>query len=988
VRRMVTLLAAGALLVAGILLAGSGSAGAASSPALTGHWTFDEGSGTVAGDSSGGGNNLTLTGGAAFGPGVVGPHSLSLSGGTQYAASSAPVIDTTHSFTVSAWVNLANTNGFQTFVSQDGGQVSGFFLQLRGDTHQFAFTRLAYDSPAALGTIATSQIIPQPGEWYHLAGVYDSVKKTLSLYVNGALQQTQSFVPNWQASGPLAVGRGRFNGNPVDFVSGKIDDVRTYGGVLGAAAIAKLAGPGQLTVDAANSGPAINPTQFGAFLEEINHSGDGGLYGELIRNRDLKEDPNSPLYWSAVTSSGATGTIGLDSTQPLNSSNPVSLKLSVGTVPPGGRVGVANGGYFGVPVRPSTTYHVSFFAKGSTPSSGPLTVSLESSAGKVWASSTIPAVTNSWTKYTTTLTTTSKAPVTSSNQFVISTHSPSASNSTLWFDIVSMFPPTYGNLANGFRSDLMQKLAAMRPGYFRIPGGNYLEGNTLDTRFQWKNTIGPIEDRPGHENTAWGYWSQDGMGLLEYLEMAEQVHAQPLLAVDAGYSLNGSVVPQSQLQPYVQDALDEIQYAIGSTSTPWGAKRAADGHPAPFNLTMVEVGNEDFFDQSGSYNAYRYPMFYDAIKAAYPDLKIVATTPVTSRPMDIVDDHYYNSDPNFFASNAHLFDTASRTGPKILVGEYAATDGTPTGTMGAALGEAAFLTGVERNADLVIGASYAPLLVNVNAPSWPTNLIGYDALNSYGSPSYWSQTMLAAGHGDHVVGSQLVSGSGTLFDVASHSPGHTYVVVVNDGGAAATTDVALTGVPGGASGGTATVLAGNPSAMNSLATPKAVSPTVKTLGNLGPGFRYTFPANSLTVLDLHTSDTAAASRSASHAGTSLGGGAGQGAASPSAVATGAVASTRGGRPTATFTIRSGGSVSPAAISTPAGSALQLKVVSRDARRHHLSVRTPRGHSLTLPAHGRASALVAGLKPGRYVLDVDGRPRGLLLVGASASASGG
>jgi alpha-L-arabinofuranosidase len=837
-----------AIATVGALLLWCGSAAGASGPVLSGHWTFDEGSGTVAADS-GGGHDLTLQGGAGFGPGVVGPSSLSLQGGGQFASSSGPVIDTTRSFTVAAWVKLANTNGYQTVVSQDGSQVSGFYLQLRGDSHRFAFTRIAYDSPAGLGTIATSPIIPQPGEWYHLAGVYDAVKQTISLYVNGNLQQTQSFVPNWSASGPLAVGRGKFAGNPVDFVSGQIDDVRTYSGVPGASQIAQLAGPGTLTVDAGGNGPTINSNQFGAFLEEINHSGDGGIYAELIRNRDLKEDPSTPVAWSSVASGGASANVSLDSSDPLNDANPVSLKLSIGTVPSGGRVGVANSGYWGIPVRPSTTYHVSFFARGTTP--GPLTVSLESSSGKVWASASVPSVTAIWARYTATLTTSANAPTSAGNQFVISTSGTAASGTALWFSTVSLFPPTYKGLANGLRVDLMQKLAAMKPGYFRVPGGNYLEGNTIDTRFNWKDTIGPIEGRPGHFNSAWGYWSQDGMGLLEYLEMAEQLGAQPVLAVYAGYSLNGSVVPQDQLAPYVQDALDEIQYAIGPTSTTWGARRAADGHPAPFDVRMVEIGNEDQFDRSGSYNAYRYPMFYDAIKAAYPDLKLIATTPVTSRPMDVVDNHYYNNDPTFFASNAHLFDDTSRSGPKIIVGEYAATQGSPTPTMAAALGESAFLTGIERNADLVIGSSYAPLLVNVNAPSWPTNLIGYDALQSFGSPSYWAQTMFASGHGDHVVGSQLIAGTGTLFDVASHSPGHTYLVVVNDGASSAATNVSLTGV-GSVAGGKATVLAGSPTATNSLASPHAVSPVVRSIGKLAASFRYTFPANSVTVLDLNT----------------------------------------------------------------------------------------------------------------------------------------
>ena len=207
--------------------------------------------------------------------------------------------------------------------------------------------------------------------------------------------------------------------------------------------------------------------------------------------------------------------------------------------------------------------------------------------------------------------------------------------------------------------------------------------------------------------------------------------------------------------------------------------------------------------------------------------------------MDMLDEHFYNNDPQYFAENAHLFDDVSRTGPKIIVGEYAATQGTPTGTLAAALGEAAFLTGIERNADLVIGASYAPLLVNVNAPSWPTNLIGYDAQHSYGAPSYWAQTMLADGHGDHVIGSQLVSGSGTLFEVASHSAGHTYVVVVNDGSVDAPTKVSLQG-ESGRGGGTATVLSGDPAAMNSLAQPTA-APAVNSLGPLGARSRTRSP---------------------------------------------------------------------------------------------------------------------------------------------------
>jgi alpha-L-arabinofuranosidase len=290
------------------------------------------------------------------------------------------------------------------------------------------------------------------------------------------------------------------------------------------------------------------------------------------------------------------------------------------------------------------------------------------------------------------------------------------------------------------------------------------------------------------------------MGLLEYLETAEEAGAEPLLSVWDGYALNGTVVPRDQLEPYVEDAVDEIHYAVDPTTTSWGALRAADGHPAPFDLMGVEIGNEDRKDRSGSYNDYRYPMFYDAIKSAFPNMPVVATTPVTSRPIDILDEHFYSSDPNWFAENAHRFDAAGRAGPKVLVGEYAAMQGGSNGTLADAVGAAAFLTGLERDADVVVGASYAPLFGNVSAPNWGVNLIGYNGLSSYGSPPYYALKMLGTLHGDHVIGSQVTSGPGTLFDVASQDANHTYIAVVNDGARPASTRIALSGMSPPSSG--------------------------------------------------------------------------------------------------------------------------------------------------------------------------------------------
>jgi alpha-N-arabinofuranosidase len=404
----------------------------------------------------------------------------------------------------------------------------------------------------------------------------------------------------------------------------------------------------------------------------------------LIQNRVFQNDPNEPINWSVVQDNGGVGSIALDKTQPVaGTALTTSLRIDITQGP---RVGAANDGYWGIPVRPNTTYNASFYAKGSGVS-GPLTVGIESvDGGMVYAEAQVSAITAGWAQYSVTLTTSSVA-VTDDARFVISVGSPG----TLWLNQVSLFLPTYHNRPNGNRVDLMQKMADLNPGFLRLPGGNYLEGNTIDQRFEWKNTVGPIQERPGHESP-WGYRSDDGLGLLEYLEWCEDLNMQPLLAVYAGYSLNGTHVnPGAELQPYVQDALDEIQYLTGSTSTNWGGKRAADGHPAPFPLTYVEIGNEDFFDTSGSYDG-RFAQFYDAIKAAYPMLQVIATAAVKSRTPDILDEHFYET-PRAFEKDVHHYDSYSRTGPKIFVGEYAAQEDRPSPDLNAALGDAAWLTG-------------------------------------------------------------------------------------------------------------------------------------------------------------------------------------------------------------------------------------------------------------------------------------------------------
>ena len=305
--------------------------------------------------------------------------------------------------------------------------------------------------------------------------------------------------------------------------------------------------------------------------------------------------------------------------------------------------------------------------------SGPLAVSLQSASGeRVFANAVVPQISGKWKEYDVRLITGNLA-ASKGNRFVISTKQP-GEHGRVWFQNVSLFPPTYNNRPNGTRPDIMQWLADMQPTFLRFPGGNYLEGNTIAERFNWKETIGNVSQRPGHRSP-WGYWSTDGFGLLEFLEWCESLNMEPVLAVYAGYSLHGERVdPGPKLEPYVQEALDEIEYTIGSADTKWGAQRVKDGRLRPFKLTYVEVGNEDWFDRSGSYDG-RFAQFYDAIKAKHPKLQVISTVGyehpepqrVHSRVPDLVDEHYYRSQEEMQA-HALDYDKYSREQDEDLCG--------------------------------------------------------------------------------------------------------------------------------------------------------------------------------------------------------------------------------------------------------------------------------------------------------------------------------
>lgn len=333
---------------------------------------------------------------------------------------------------------------------------------------------------------------------------------------------------------------------------------------------------------------------------------------------------------------------------------------------------------------------------------------------------------------------------------------------------------------------------------------------------------------------------------------------QPVLAVYAGYALDGMHIrPGPQLRPYVKDALEEIQYVTGATTTRWGAVRARDGHPAPFALHYVEIGNEDFFDRSGSYSGSngRFAQFARAIRKTYPDLEIIATMPVKGDVQpDLIDEHFYRTARQFLRE-AHHFDRVSRKGPKIMVGEWATLQGTPTPDFGAALSDAAWMTGLERNSDLVVMASYAPLLVNVSplAAQWGTNLIGYDALHSYGSPSYYVQVMFSDYLGNQVVASRL-SGAGPLCfesvtrDAATHT---LYVKVVNAAPRPQPLTLRIEGGRVARHGTLVTLHAGSTHATNTIADPDRVVPHTEEVDWLGKDVRHTFAPYSVNVIELH-----------------------------------------------------------------------------------------------------------------------------------------
>ena len=592
----------------------------------------------------------------------------------------------------------------------------------------------------------------------------------------------------------------------------------------------------------------VSPLLYGLMTEEINYSYDGGLYAEMVRNRTFAARYHGvPAHWFVSAAGNGMGSMQADDAVGPSDALPNSLMLEVSKADEKNAVGVYNDGWWGMALKPNTTYKGSFYARADSPQIGPVTLSLVSNnSASVVATTTTSPLSAEWKQYSFSLTT-GKLQPSVDNHLTLTVAHPGK----LWINMVSLFPPTYKNRDNGNRPDLMEMMAAMHPTFLRMPGGNYLEGDEIADRYDWKNTIGPLVDRPTHPSP-WRYQSSDGMGMLEFLEWTEDLNIEPLLAVYAGYSLKGAHINAGPfLQPFVQDALDEIEFVTGDASTKWGGMRAKLGHPKPFPLHYVEIGNEDWFDKSGSYET-RYIQFDKAIKAKYPDLKTIATTELKRTKPDVQDDHYYLRATGSYETASH-YDHTDRNGPKIFVGEWATREGLPTPDLNSALGDAALMTGFERNSDLIIMASYAPLFVNVNpgGMQWESDLIGYDAGSSYGSPSYYAQVLFAKYLGDTVPASEVQGAPQRFFYSATtdDAKGKLFLKLVNGSSTPQSVQLDLSGKPIAGSAVVETLSGHTPAETNTISDPKRIVPVISK-EHSGAKFTHTMPPYSVQVLEL------------------------------------------------------------------------------------------------------------------------------------------
>ncbi|MDP3643048.1 MAG: alpha-L-arabinofuranosidase C-terminal domain-containing protein [Bacteroidota bacterium] len=533
--------------------------------------------------------------------------------------------------------------------------------------------------------------------------------------------------------------------------------------VLFAGLIRAKAQPKTLVVKAGTPVTPIQPTMWGLFFEDINFAADGGIYAELVKNRSFEF--YKPLMGWKKLGEEYTGQFQVINSQDEN--NPRFLRLESLQ---GKELGLINEGFRGMGVMAGGNYLFSVFARQSEGKSV-LKIELLDSVDVVIGHSEVKNFSGKWVKY--------------ESKFISSATNPKAKlritltgKGILEIDMVSLFPEhTWKNRKNGLRADLVQKLADLKPGFIRFPGGCIVEGHELETRYQWKKTVGNVENRQlninrwntefPHKNSP-DYFQSYGLGFYEYFLLAEDIGAEPLPILNCGMACqfnSSELVASDALDPYIQDVLDLIEFANGTAATKWGKLRADMGHPAPFNLKLVGVGNE----QWGTQYVDRLKIFMKVLSEKHPEIIFVGGsgpspdgkdfdylwTQMREMKVKMVDEHYYRS-PEWFLQNAGRYDLYDRKGPKVFAGEYAAhdkegKDAESRNTWKSALAEAALMTGLERNADVVHMASYAPLFGHVNAWQWRPDLIWFDNQNVVATPNYYVQKLFSTNAGTDVV---------------------------------------------------------------------------------------------------------------------------------------------------------------------------------------------------------------------------------------------
>ena len=628
-----------------------------------------------------------------------------------------------------------------------------------------------------------------------------------------------------------------------------------------------------ITVQADRPGAAIPRTLFGLFFEDINFGADGGLYPERVKNRSF-EFPDPLMGWKRINPGDSKGALQVYD-QSTDEDSPNSHYLRIKVDAPGKGFGVANEGFRGVGVEKGKEYTFSVTARGAGGAPAALRVEVEDEGGRTLGRTKVSGFTPQWKKYTATVRATDTHAKARLNLLVEGT-------GALDVDLVSLFPKeTWGNRANGLRADLVKLLRDMSPGFLRFPGGCIVEGRYLEQRYQWKTTIGDPDERRlivNRWNTEFrhrptpDYYQSFGLGYYEYFQLSEDIGAEPLPILNCGMACqfnSGELAPLEDLDHYIQDAIDLIEFANAPPGTTWGRKRAAMGHPAPFRLKMIGVGNE----QWGPQYVERYKVFAKVLKEKYPNVTLVSSSgpfpdgeefdflwaQLRALKADIVDEHYYRP-PQWFRDNAGRYDDYPRDGPKVFAGEYAAQSvaiASPDNRNNweGAMSEAAFVTGLERNADLVRMSSYAPLFGHVDAWQWTPNMIWFDNLRSYGTPNYYVQKLFSTNRGTHLLPVLLdgspKNGRGGLYASASadNKSGEVILKVVNTSASPREARVNLAGARNVGQGGKALVLASaDLKAENSLDEPTKIAPVERTLAVPSGEFNHTFAPQSLTVL--------------------------------------------------------------------------------------------------------------------------------------------